>query len=382
MVSRSRVAQTFESAPPSRPERRLESLRHTAFAAMLFLAAVAAHAATFRLFGSAGAETHLVTADPSSPLNPGNFLAIPYRSSSADAVVFSDVAAEDKKWKMHLKLRAQSDDAPRSTRGTLGEAYAQLAVRPWLDVTAGRRIEKWGTGYAWNPTGFLNPPKNPTDPTDRRSAYRGVDMVKAEIFVRDTTVGIYAVPHAWAARAYKLIAGTDVSLVATRGNAGASVARVFGDALELHGEVARSRALAGGQYTFPHDVNLVIEVYHRGGATHWSEFRDQVAAAHDAMAAGDVVPLLLANRDYAPLQMESNYGFVRLYWPVWHLSFETLAIRSLRDGSTVVRATGTWKLRGNVSLYVIQTEFAARPGAELDYVQVRRMTDAGLRVWW
>jgi len=346
------------------------------FAAAVVLAPFA-NAATFRLFGSAGAETHLVPADPNSPLNPNNMLAIPYRSSSADAVVFSDVAAEDKRWKMHLKLRAQSDDTPHSTRGTLGEAYVQVAPRSWLDVTAGRRIEKWGTGYAWNPTGFLNPPKNPADPTDRRSAYRGVDMLKAEVFVRDATIAVYAVPHSWAARAYKLIGGTDVSLVATRGNAGASVARVFGDALELHGEVSRSQALAGGQYTFPHDVNVVAEVYHRGGG-HWSEFRDQVAAAQEALAAGDIVPLLLANRGYAPLQMERNYGFLRVYWPVWRLSFEALAIRGLGDGSTVVRATGTWKLRGNVSLYAIQTELVAPPGSELDYVQVRRMTDAGL----
>ena len=338
-------------------------------------------AIAFRLFGSAGAETHLVSADPNSPLNPGNFLAIPYRSSSADAVVFSDVAAEDKKWKAHLKLRGQSDDTPRSTRGTLGEAYVQVAPKSWLDITAGRRIEKWGTGYAWNPTGFLNPPKNPTDPNDRRSAYRGVDMIKAEAFVHDTNVAVYAVPHGWAARAYKLIAGTDVSIVATRGNAGASVARVFGDALELHGEVARSQVLAGGQYTFPHDVNLVVEVYHHG-RSRFDAFRDEVDAAHVAMSAGDVVPLLLANRAYAPLQMGSDYGFVRLYWPAGPLSFEALAIRSLHDGSTVVRATGTWKVRGNVSLYAIQTEFAARPGSELDYVQVRRMTDAGLRVWW
>lgn len=345
-------------------------------AVIAFLAAPLVEASTFRLFGSAGAETHLVSADPASPLNPDNFLAIPYRSSSADAVVFSDVAAEDKKWKMHLKLRAQSDDTPRSTRGTLGEAYAQVAVQPWLDVTAGRRIEKWGTGYAWNPTGFLNPPKNPTDPTDRRSAYRGVDMLKAEAFVPDGSIAVYAVPHGWAARAYKLIGGTDVSLVATRGNAGASVSRVFGDALELHGEVARSQALAGGQYTFPHDVNLVVEVYHRRAAGDWSEFRDRVANAPDRLS------LLLLNRRYAPLQMERDYGFVRLYWPVWRLSFETLAIRGLRDRSTVVRATGTWKMRGNLALYVIQTEFAAPHGSELDYVQARRMTDAGLRVWW
>ena len=46
----------------------------------------------------------------------------------------------------------------------------QLNPKPWLDLTVGRVIEKWGTGYAWNPTAFIGPKKNPADPNDRRSA--------------------------------------------------------------------------------------------------------------------------------------------------------------------------------------------------------------------
>ena len=97
------------------------------------------------------------------------------RTSKRSGSIAADAKTE--RIKAHVKLRADASD-----RGAdhlqLGEGYVQANLRPWLDVTAGRVIEKWGTGYAWNPTAFVGPQKNPTDPTDRRSAYRGVDMLR------------------------------------------------------------------------------------------------------------------------------------------------------------------------------------------------------------
>src|SRR5438477_9883923 len=220
--------------------------------AMLAPCALRAEGPSLRMFGSGGNEAHLEAPNGDSPLNPDNFLDLPQFGNSADITAFFELRPDDNRWKFHAKLRATNDNTPgHHTRGQLGELYGQFNVRPWLDITIGRVIEKWGTGYAWNPTGFVNPKKNPGDPNDRRSAYRGNDMVRADFFVHDVSVSALVLPRVsfagdgktdYALRAYKLVGGTDVSLHykwgndfhgPMRNNIGVSLAHVVGDALEL-----------------------------------------------------------------------------------------------------------------------------------------------------
>ena len=308
---------------------------------------------------------------------------LPYRTGSGDAVAFLDAAPESRAWKLHLKLRGNVAEGG-SQKADVGEAFVQLNPRPWLDITLGRIIEKWGTGYAWNPTAFVSPKKNPADPSDRLSANRGVDMVRADLFVRGTNVSLYALEQgAVAARVYRLVGGTDVSLHFRRDGSGTqqgiSAARVFGDALELHGEVARRHALAGGQYTFKSNVNVVAEIYHGGDgldARAWSAFRVAAGTAHDETT------IRAANAAYAPLRMARNYAFFRIDWPHDKLDAELIAITNLRDGSLLARVTLSCKVRPNVSVYVIDTEFAGARASELSYMQVRRVTTAGARFYF
>jgi hypothetical protein len=329
-------------------------------------------AATLRVFGSAGAESQLTPANTASPLNPDNVAGVPLQTNSADVSAFAEATGE--RWKMRVKLRADASDRT-SDRVRAGEAFVQVRATEWLDVTAGRVIEKWGTGYAWTPTAFIGPARNPTDPNDRRSAYRGVDMIRADVFVKGTNVSLYAIEGGHVAgRVYRLVRGTDVSLVFRDRAAGVSLSRVFGDALELHGEVARDggvlRVVAGGQYTFANNVNVVAEVYFGGDgltASQWDAFR--------GMAATD---LRAANSAYAPLRMGRAYGFVR----VAREDLELIAISNLRDGSTIVRGTLAHKLHPNLSLYLIHTEFLGREDSEMDYLQVARVTTAGMRFYF
>jgi hypothetical protein len=335
-------------------------------------------AATLRVFGSAGAESQFTPANTGSPLNPQNVAGIPRTTNVADATTFVDATPADRAWKLHLKLRADSSDRT-SEHLRAGEAYLQLNPRPWLDVTAGRIIEKWGTGYAWNPTGFISPLKNPTDPNDRRSAYRGVDALKTDLFLRGTNVSLYAMQHqTFAARVYRLIANTDVSLHYYRNREGTwqgiSAARVFGDALEVHGEIARRRAVLGAQYTFPHNVNVVAEVYRAGDGLTSKQW--------DAIRTLATFDLRTANREYAPLRMGRNYSFVRADVPFTKNDLELIAITNLRDGSSIVRATFTRKLTDNVSAYLIDSEFVGGSGSELSYMQVRRAMVIGGRVYF
>ena len=75
------------------------------------------------------------------------------------------------------------------------ETYGGLSAGDF-DFMAGRRIVRWGTGYAFTPAGVLDPPRDPTNPTDRLNLYEGRDMVKAD-FVH----GPHAFSLAWSSAA-------------------------------------------------------------------------------------------------------------------------------------------------------------------------------------
>ena len=334
-------------------------------------------AATLRVFGSAGAEAQLTPANTASPLNPRNVAAIPYQTNVADATAFVEAATDDKRWKLRAKLRADASDRG-ADRGEIGEALVQFAATEWLDITAGRVIEKWGTGYGWTPTAFVGPARNPTDPNDRRSAYRGRDMVRADVFVKETSISLYALEGGEVAgRVYRLVRGTDVSLMFRDNDVGVSLSRVFGDSLELHAEIARTahtRVVVGGQYTLPRNVNVIVELYHGTDgltARQWDLFRDSV----DDDLRG-------ANAHYAPMRMARTYAFTRIAKPFRKLDTELITITNLRDRSTLVRMAATYKLRPNVAVYVIDTEVYGGRKTEMAYLQVERMAAAGVRLYF
>ena len=162
-------------------------------------------AATIKIFGSAGGEALFTPANTGSPLNPHNIAAIPRTTNVADATTFIDAAPG----------RSRVEAAPQAARRFVGPRQpisprrrgVPAAESPAVARHHGRTDHrKWGTGYAWNPTGFISPQKNPTDPNDRRSVIRGVDAIKADVFVRGTSVSLYAMQHqTFAARVYRLV---------------------------------------------------------------------------------------------------------------------------------------------------------------------------------
>ncbi|MGA9585502.1 MAG: hypothetical protein WBQ95_09255, partial [Terracidiphilus sp.] len=135
--------------------------------------------------------------------------------------------------------------------GRVKETYVGLSASDF-DFTAGRKIVRWGTGYAFTTAGVLDPPRDPTNPTDRLNVNQGRDMVKAD-WVR----GHHALTFAWSTAAFApanstlhdttafrynvLVHGFDTSLIAGNDSGGDSFGgftftRVVGQAWEVHGE--------------------------------------------------------------------------------------------------------------------------------------------------
>ncbi|HYL39218.1 MAG TPA: hypothetical protein VEV17_25085 [Bryobacteraceae bacterium] len=181
-----------------------------------------------------------------------------------------------------------SDNQQADSRLMVREAYAGLSTGDF-DWTAGKRILRWGTGYAFSPTGVLDPPRIPTDPTDHLSLNEGRELASL-----DWTRGSSAVTAVWASaglldkhapglydtlalRYNVLYKGLDTAVIFDRDPVrpdlwGVNFTRVFGDGLEVHGEFARRRtgaALVGINYTHSSGWGAIAEYYTAGAGPDW-----------------------------------------------------------------------------------------------------------------
>jgi len=142
--------------------------------------------------------------------------------------------------------------------------------------------------------------------------------------------------------------------------------------------------LLGGQYTFPRNVNLVLEYFHSGNGLdrgEWNMYQDMVMSAGQDFRNGNPLPLLTDNLYFSALTMARDYAFGRLYWLFHHDKFEAevLILANLRDGSSLVRPGLYWKIHSNWSLYWLQGELLGGATTEFGHLQVSRVSDFGVR---
>ncbi len=159
------------------------------------------------------------------------------------------------------------------------ETYADLSAGDF-DLTMGRKMVRWGTGYAFTAAGALDPPRIATNPTDRLNVNEGRDMIKAD-WVR----GRHALSLAWSTAALAsvqpnmhdttafrynvLVRGFDTSLIAGDDRGGdafgaLTFTRVFGQVWEMHGEAVwreQAAVLLGAKCTTASGITFIGEFY-------------------------------------------------------------------------------------------------------------------------
>jgi hypothetical protein len=67
--------------------------------------------------------------------------------------------------------QVQRDEIAQDTDNVLYEGAYTLRASPALSLEAGKRVMRWGKGYAFNPVGFVERPKDPNDPELAREGY-------------------------------------------------------------------------------------------------------------------------------------------------------------------------------------------------------------------
>ena len=321
------------------------------------------------------------------------------------------------------------------TRDELGHANdavtqeAYLAAQPTSTSTVelGKRVTKWGKGYAWNPVAFVDRPKDPSDP---ELTQEGFVMARAEVIqsfasaLQNVSVTLVVIPvdedlnTDFGAEPATNVAGkltlllwdTDIDLMAlakgTRSSRyGADFSRNLGSNVEVHGEWARiaevqrpvllsgggvqsrtdtaSAWLLGVRHLTEFELTTIVEVYANSAGYTDEELKTYYRFVDEAwdqfQGGGSRAPLDLAasllRGAYGQPNPGRRYGYLRLIqkdpFDWLYVTPAATGIANLDDGSRTLIAELSYtgitnvELRGRIVWLQGErfTEFGEKPNA-------------------
>ncbi|MEW6264038.1 MAG: hypothetical protein AB1641_13260 [Thermodesulfobacteriota bacterium] len=199
------------------------------------------------------------------------------------------------------------------------EGYLSYKPNPGFTLDVGKRSYLWGKGYAWNPAGFINRPKDPDDPELNLEGYTslGFDLIKSFSGGAVQTVALTPViipvfdwdnkemgesgDINYALKLYLLIKDVDIDLIYFGGpnqpvSLGADFSFNVNENFEVHGEMGlrldadkkimdsdgRVRTtsenqlswLLGLRYLNAYETTSIVELYHNGAGYSPDEIDD------------------------------------------------------------------------------------------------------------
>ncbi len=287
-----------------------------------------------------------------------------------------------------------NSDYTHSWRGetfqtTFYDGYLSLTPSSNLTLEAGKKSLRWGTGYAWNPVGFLERPKDPDDPELNREGFivATAEMIKSfsgavkNLSLMPVLLPVYdginedfgKTGHLnVGGRLYALVRDTDVGLFFLAGGSrpnryGFDFSRNLTSNFEVHGEFAYLRNvvrrvvdaegrvttedgdaqsyLVGIRYLTQSETTWIAEYFHNGSGYTRDEMRDYfsyVNRGYDAfISSGDVGMLHQAENlgqgGYARANPMRNYLYLRASHKdpldILYLTPALTTIVNLDDGS-------------------------------------------------
>ncbi|MEX2240537.1 MAG: hypothetical protein WD775_07565 [Burkholderiales bacterium] len=235
-------------------------------------------------------------------------------------------------------LRGSSSDAK------FYEAYVAWQASPDASWEGGKRTQRWGKGYAWNPVAFLERPKDPEDPELAREGFfalsgsfvrspggalQNYSLTPLLVPTRSDLNGDFGAQDHWnpAAKLSLLYLDTDIDFLwlgegSRSARHGFDFSRNFGTQFELHGEWARvsepgsTSYLLGLRYLTERETTWIVEVYRNGAGLTEAQFRARPVGRQNPM------------RDYLYVRASQKEPFDILYFAP-----SATVIANLDDGS-------------------------------------------------
>jgi hypothetical protein len=279
------------------------------------------------------------------------------------------------------------------------EGYVSISPAPNLTLDAGKKPVPWGTGYAWNPAGFLNRTKDPDDPglNLEGRTYLGLDYIKSFYGGTLNNLGVTAMilpvidgfantelgenkDVNTALKLYFLWHDTDIDLIWFNGpeqplSFGIDFAKNLAPHFAVHGELAVQKdvsiqammpdsttgqteenqvsGLLGLRYLNTHDTTFIAEYYHNGAG--YEDLRTAPSSALQQRNPGS---------DYLYVKISQKEPADILYLTAWMATVVNLNDHSfnLQPGLTWTPVTNLEiNARVGVPLGGAQTEFGEKP---------------------
>jgi hypothetical protein len=284
----------------------------------------------------------------------------------------------------------------------------------------------WGKGVFTNPTGFINPKKDPVETsklfagtpsvhiqfqtTPKSEALKNFAISLIAAFAPADINGELGKPEktAYAAKIYFLFFDTDIDFMAYGGKevpfrAGADISRNLGPAIEIHGEfvyyfnyiasyadasynikedkINRFSALGGGKVVFPHDITLTLEYFYNGLGYNSSEYNNlqnylnYSSATYNTSAALELEKL---GSGTGGVFLKKHYFYANLvqtdFLAVKYLNVGASIILNLQDKSMVISPLISYSPFQNFELQVYFRFFTGKVKSEFGDNQNKYIT--------
>ncbi|MDY6792141.1 MAG: hypothetical protein SWH54_12810 [Thermodesulfobacteriota bacterium] len=267
--------------------------------------------------------------------------------------------------KLYARLNGDlydNDDEDWENDSRTEEAYVSLLPGPSVTLDAGKKVLKWGKGYAWNPVAFFSRPKDIEDPDATLEGYYVVsgDLIKSINSplktVALTPVILPVSPHIndewgterqmiWGGKIYFFAFDSDLDIMLLCGEEvedrfGVDFSKNISPNFEIHGEAAivldyvknvtdrqgnlvkkkydAKNYVVGIRYLTRHDTTYIFEYYRNGQGYTRDEMEDYFAfirtGYQDYLSSGSMSDLG-TSREYGS-QFYNNQTVMKDYFYV------------------------------------------------------------------
>ena len=323
----------------------------------------------------------------------------------------------------HTRLKGRLYDNDKDgwqADGLMEEAFVSLQPGPSVTLDAGKKVLKWGKGYAWNPVAFFSRPKDIDDPEAGMEGYflASGDLIKS----MDGPLGTIAVTPVilpvsgdindeWGsnremvcgAKIYFFAWDTDLDIMflageETKDRAGFDFSKNISSNFEIHGEAAivfdyekqvadrqgtlsadRYNALnflAGIRYLTENDTTIIFEYYRNGQGYTCDEINDYFDLIEtgylDYTDSGDMTGLV-RSRQYGALYYNRqtimrDYFYMKVTckepFDILYLTPAVISVYNINDQSISITPQVTYAPVTNLELDIRATFVAGHGNTE------------------